>query len=383
MKRNWLFPLFAAATAVAVLTGCAAAAPSGSSNALSASSATITEDDGSLHMTQAGTVTSKTYEKKDTYAQFMACAAPFSTIPGLNQGMVPQGMGVCTANGRIYISGYFSEDAKLPSAIVALDAKTGDFTAEYYLYNADGTAFTSHVGGVAVTDQTLYVSAKLDNDGSYSVAAIPLADLNETGSQKVTVQTVISVPVSPSFLNYSAGTLWVGNFYHPDKDYDLSPEINHTTATADGDYGCYIVGYDLSNGGEEAFLAAAGGSYPTPDYILAAPDRIQGMTMLDNGIVVLSQSYGRKNDSNLLCYRLSLEDAPDTKTAVGSSGEVDTWVLDASRATKSVTAMPMTEALSAIPGENTCYVLFESGAMHYSDGKYRTDCLWKFTPDEA
>ena len=37
--------------------------------------------------------------------------------------------------------------------------------------------------------------------------------------------------------------------------------------------------------------------------------------------------------------------------------------------------MPMTEALCTDPDGNVL-VLFESGAMAYSDGKYRTDHVW-------
>ncbi len=379
MKKKWIRILCAAGAAAMLLSGCTAGkSPAGSGSTPASAALSASTNDGTLHMTQDNTVASKAYEKKDTYAQFLQKAQPFAAIPGLKQGMVPQGMGLCAQNERIYISGYFSADAELPSAIVALDASTGSFVSEYYLYNADGTPFCSHVGGVAVTEDTLYVSAKLDNDGSYSVAAIPLSDLAESGSQNVTIQTVVPVPVSPSFMSYANGVLWIGNFYYPAKDYGLSPEINFTTASADGTCGCYILGYAMGDK-EAAFLASSAGS-PMPDYVLVAPDRIQGMTMLENGTVILSQSYGRKSDSTLLCYKLALTDAADTQIAVGS-GSVKAWILDSARQTQAIQAMPMTEALSDIPGSNTCYVLFESGAMHYDDGKYRTDCLWKLNLD--
>ena len=33
----------------------------------------------------------------------------------------------------------------------------------------------------------------------------------------------------------------MGNFCHPKADYNLSSELNFTTPSADGEYGCYIL----------------------------------------------------------------------------------------------------------------------------------------------
>ena len=73
------------------------------------------------------------------------------------------------------------------------------------------------------------------------MAVFPLDQLHASGSHDVTVERTIPVPVSPSFLNYSRGILWMGNFCHPKADYNLSPELNFTTPSADGEYGCYIL----------------------------------------------------------------------------------------------------------------------------------------------
>ena len=104
-----------------------------------------------------------------------------------------------------------------------------------------------------------------------------------------------------------------------------------------------------------------------------APDRIQGMACCDDGTVLLSQSYGRKNNAALLRYDLD-PDRPDTTVSVGGS-QVPAFFLDSGTLRQTITAMPMTEAL-ALDGEGGVLVLFESGAMAYSDGKYRTDHVW-------
>lgn len=282
---------------------------------------------------------------------------------------IPQGMSYCADTGLVYISAYYKADA-VPSVIMALDEERGELVAEYRLYHTDGRPFVSHVGGLAAAEDHLYVSAALDNDGSYSVAIIPLEDLPTEGSHDITVEKTVSLPVSPSFLSYSQGILWVGNFYYPSANYDLSTGMNFTTGTADGDFGCYILGFVLEDG---STLGGAAGISPTPDYTLVAPDRIQGMVYCEDGTVLLSQSYGRRNNSTLLRYDLALDETENTISVDGSL--VPAFLLDSRALREAIIAMPMTEGLT-ISDDGSILVLFESGAVAYNDGKYRTDHIW-------
>lgn len=328
-----------------------------------------TAAENALTLSQTPSVTREKYLDEDAFSLFLSRAEKKYLIPGLNQAAIPQGMSYCESTGRVYISAYYKAD-NLPSVIMALDAESGASVAEYRLYQEDGSPFTSHVGGLAVTGDTLYLSAKQDQEGRYSLALLPLDSLSSTGSHDLTVETTLPLPLSPSFLNCSQGILWVGNFYHPAGDYGLSTGMDFTTQTADGDSGCYILGYDLSRSDA---LSAGPDGFPVPDYVLVAPDRIQGVVACDEESVLLSQSYGRKNNSTLLRYRLNLA-SPDRSLPVGSS-EVPAYLLDSGTLQEAITAMPMTEAL-CLGSDGNILVLFESGAMAYSDGKYRTDHVW-------
>ena len=187
------------------------------------------------------------------------------------------------------------------------------------------------------------------------------------------LEQTIPVPVSPSFLSCSHGYLWVGNFYHPGADYPLSDGMKYTTASADGeDYGCYIMGYDLSKG---SLSVADGDDYAQPDVVLVGPNKIQGVVVGEDDTVTLSQSYGRKNNASLLHYSLALGETLDTMLTV-QGRDVPGYILDSKRLKESVTAMPMTEAL-ADAKDGGIYVLFESGAVHYANGTFRTDHVWK------
>ena len=330
-------------------------------------------DPHALRLTQESNVRKATYEGKTAYEAFLAQAEKLFLIPGLKQVLTPQGIALCPVTGRTYISAYCVDN--VPSVIIITEADTNELVATYHLYNADGTPMTSHVGGIAVTETHLYVSDKMDSDGSYQIAAIPLSELPASGSHDITVTQTISMAMSPSMMNYSGGYLWVGNFYHPNADYVLSPNMDYTTQAADGsEYGCYILGFDMSQGHDRLLTEDA---YPMPDVILAAPNRIQGITLTDNGKVVLSQSYGRANDSTLLIYQLNPGEAPDLGLTLNGQ-VIPAYLLDDNRLTDSINSIPMSEGLTTT-SDGRVLVLYESGAIRYEDGKHRTSYVWALT----
>ncbi len=383
MKRKWIALLTAALLAVS-LVGCGAPAGAGSSQPAAPAepssqpeseappSEEPAHDPGAFRMSQTGSVRNEKFREQEEFGEFLGLAESCYLIPGLNEAMTPQGISWSEKTGLSYVTSYAMVDT-IPSAISAVDPVTGEFAAEYYLFQEDGSPFTSHVGGIAVVGDRVYVSAKLDNDGSYSIAEIPLADLPAAGSHDVTVKKTIPLPVSPSFLNYSEGMLWVGNFYHPKGNYNLSTGMQFTTPSADGDYGCYILGYPLASD-DEGLTVSEGERYPVPSVVLAAPDRIQGVVMVGD-TVYLSQSYGRTANSTILAYRLP-ELGSEGLTIDVSGKEVPAHILDSKNQTAAITAMPMTEGLCVGP-EGSVLVLFESGSSRYKDGKYRTDHVWK------
>ena len=112
-----------------------------------------------------------------------------------------------------------------------------------------------------------------------------------------------------------------------------------------------------------------------PDVVLVGPNKIQGVVVGEDDTVTLSQSYGRKNNASLLHYSLALGETLDTMLTV-QGRDVPGYILDSKRLKESVTAMPMTEAL-ADAKDGGIYVLFESGAIHYANGTFRTDHVWK------
>lgn len=326
---------------------------------------------GKLTMTQEANVAEESFTNNRDYLSFLKSAERYTLTPGLKQNTVPQGLARNPKTGYIYVSSY-SGASNTPSVILVMDP-TGKFVAEYTIYNADGTPFTGHVGGVAVTEDYLYFSGPTDKDGNYTLAEFPLSRLTLNGSQDIKIESTVAIPIATGWVFYADEMLWIGNFYLKGT-YDLGKIFNFTTKNSNGkEYGGYAAAYDLSNKEVKRIEVKKGDKYAVPDHVLATPDKVQGFAYRD-GCVTLSTSYGRKNTSYLMCYKIDLSKPKDNITADGITYPL--IVLDDTNMVKSIPTMPMTEGLT-YSADGEILVLFESAAKKYSDSRDPTDYIWK------
>ena len=339
-------------------------------------------DDAGLTCTQQHVVPDFS-SKNASYASdyFLGAAVPMDgsggradiCVPGLSSedNMIPQGIAVCPEKGLILVSAYYNTVAdgkpyydeimskQAPSVIYALDASTGAFVAQYDLYDRSGNMITNHLGGIAVSENNLYLAL------GRRIAYIPLSSLDAApGTMKnLTVDKYFTVApynnAMVSFLNYSDGVLWEGNFYDGSDSYN--------TQAIDG-VNSRILGFDLSgeNAEEEISNLLNGASSPVPSHVIDLPeevDSIQGVTA-DKETLFLSASFGRKNDSRLYYVSLDAAEKGADESAFGS-----------------VSALPMQEGIAACDGQ--IYAIFESAAWYYSgyDQSFvcssPTDVIWR------
>ena len=157
-------------------------------------------------------------------------------IPGLgsSSNYTPQGMTYWEAKNWILISAY--DDAAgstgRPSCIYAIDVASGKFVALFYIYNSNGTANTSHGGGIAVSEHNFYFA-----DSGSNVSYVPLSelDVSEETCKNITLKGTVSFSAelngaSTSYCCYDDGVLWVGNFYlDTESSYNQPANASHNS----------------------------------------------------------------------------------------------------------------------------------------------------------
>lgn len=313
-----------------------------------------------------GTAASDAYKK--AYPDYMANAAPDVVLPGLTDGenLVPQGIAYWAANNWLLVSYYVDkyDSANAGAAVIAaLDLNTNQTVGVYKFTKADGSAFTAHMGGIAVGTYNLYYT-----DGHHGIGYIPLTELTaETKTISISVGESVSIAsinngAETSYLSMSNGLLWTGNFYN--KDYSKVP----------GKYLSMMYGYEISGTDSASEFASLKAIAEKPTYVVAAPDsvdQIQGVAYR-NGQIILSRSYGRKNASALTIYSCTLDKNSTVDNPTVLSDKI-----------KEVKSLPMSEGIT-LAGTNMLYNLFESGAAYYREGKdgkgkgsNPTDQVWK------
>lgn len=313
-----------------------------------------------------GTAASDAYKK--AYPDYMANAAPDVVLPGLTDGenLVPQGIAYWAEKNWLLVSYYVDkyDSANAGAAVIAaLDLNTNQTVGVYKFTKADGSAFTAHMGGIAVGTYNLYYT-----DGHHGIGYIPLTELT-AGTKTISILVGESVSIASinkgaetSYLSMSNGLLWTGNFYN--EDYPKVP----------GKYHSMMYGYEISGTDSASEFASLKAIAADPTYVVAAPDsvdQIQGVAYR-NGQIILSRSYGRKNDSALTIYSCTLDKSSTVDNPTVLSDKI-----------KEVKSLPMSEGIT-LAGTNMLYNLFESGAAYYREGKdgkakgsNPTDQVWK------
>lgn len=294
----------------------------------------------------------------DEYGEFLSKGSPAFVIPALKEGYVPQGMCLLPSEQKLVISYYAGEKGE-NSILCLVDIASGQLEKSVRLLNEDGSVYTGHAGGLAATEKNLWAAT------SGNCQRLPIQELMAAANGD-TVQFVdhFVTGTRASFANAVDGVLWVGDFYYGGGGYDT--DKSHHMTTPDGSKNrAWAVGFQLDPSTENELKAESFANQSTtviPDYVLSIPHKIQGMTRLSDGTIVLSESYGRKNASHLLLHQDVLAQQPHSTVTIRDT-EVPLWYLDSNTLTRSITMPPMSEAVESA-GDGV-YLLFESGAASY------------------
>ena len=299
-------------------------------------------------------------EVKEKFSSFLQNSSSYYTIPGLRttnvlgsvcDSMVPQS--ICEMESYIIVGAYDSD--REVNSVMYVMSKSGTLLATVVMPN------DTHMGAMAYDGTTLWVGDTINYRMiSYTIAqikdAVYYTSMLGAKSVEISIDSCnkIALKTKPSYATYYDGVLWVGKFL----------EKNNTQTP-------YIYGYKLiySNG---FFINAPA------KYRIEAPVKTQGMTFYKRNstiYLVISQSYGRDNDSKLIVYKPTNYDSPTYTNGY--------YQIYKGNRTKDITMPSMSQGICW--NGVTMLMLFESGATVYSEKKHIfynvadliTDCFCK------
>lgn len=293
-------------------------------------------------------------------------------IPGLEQDLVPQGLGYYKKKNWLFTINYL--DDRRPGTLCVIDATTEQLVKSIVLYNQDGTPYTGHAGGVTVSMDHVWISSE-QFLYTLDVSDIVAAQNND----QLTFTNQIPVPVEAAYDVYDDDkkVLWVGEFYEP-SSYPTDPSHHLLNRAGEMQY-AWMVGYKLKPDTDmltKEQWDPASNEPATPDYVFSTIGKVQGAIVQKKGISLVT-SYGRANDSVLFRYEDPLKEQPNDHVTIGGK-DVPLWFLDGQNAKpiQSITAIPMKEG--AVLVKSDLYVSFESGANKYRyTGTYPRDRMLK------
>lgn len=320
-------------------------------------------------ITQTTVITESDIKEIENYNGFFEEFKADFTIPGLFEGIIPQGICYIGELDAFAVSGYY-EDGLFPSMLMLVDAETGKFTKAFPLQNVDGENYSGHAGGLAASEDFVYLTSE---DTCYVFETDDLKSLNNGEALKF--QSNFKLNTFGSFACYNDGVLWTGDFIESSEKGRANARKITTLGSGETFY-AYCEGYILKNGLPDVKRINSQNTGYIPDYMLAIPEQVQGMAFTNSGKIIFSTSYGRKNDSKIYIY----DDVLITErigTYTVDENEIDLLAFSNDLLKKTIIAPPMAEGITQ--GEKGQYIIFESGAEKYRNhrGKYPTDTAFK------
>jgi len=296
----------------------------------------------------------------EIFGEYNSVFQPGPVIPGLFQGAVPQGIAYVPGEELLLISNYMFDGRTGSLTVISLedDPAKGRFEKVLWFQNSDGSQHNGHMGGVAVSGGRLWIAS------SSSFYHVPLNEVLEAENNEVLLLgAALTTEVTCSVAGTDGETLYISEFRSRDGSYRT--KSSHYFETSDGRRNrALAAGFNLDPSEESIPSSRIGNGAVYPDFFLSIPDQVQGMAFIDE-YIILSQSYGRKNNSTLSIYRSPIGDEQDAEFTLSNGTTVPVWHLDSSNLISVLTAPPMTEGIVNIGGKLA--LLYESGSDKYRD----------------
>jgi hypothetical protein len=286
------------------------------------------------------------------YSEFYNTAEKEYLIPGLDDEFIPQGLCFIEKTNMIAVSGYMDDNRA--SRIYLIDADTGSSVKKVLIRNSDGTDYTGHGGGIVSYEDYLWISS---SSYAHRISLEDLLTQNDEGY--VDIIDRFDTNTNASFIYCKNSQLWVGEFYEK-KNYSTN-ESHHFLTADNKQQNAVVCIYDID------LSKPYGVSSTIPSKVISIADKVQGMCITQTDKIVLSISYGRKNDSYLYVYENIVNQSSDAVIDINGNN-INVLFLDTDHIVKIIKAPPMTEGL--MDYMDKVYILFESAASKYAKTSY-------------
>ncbi len=274
------------------------------------------------------------------YGEFYSTAESEIKMPGLGEGFIPQGLDKC--GDGFLISGYMKDKSASPLYYVT----EGGVCEKTLLFQADGSKFTGHSGGVAHYDDYVYVG------GSGGMYIFSLEDVMD-GDGKATQRGFFEAGMTASWVSLYGGHLYIGKFV--DGGSYEGEEWQACTTPAGDKNVSVIAAFRLNDRAEY-------GLEPVPEFAYSMREWVQGAAFTDEG-VILSTSSGI-NSSVLYFYERNDEYVGEI--SYGGEHRIPLYYLDSETLTYELKAIPMAEEIEVV--DDRVYISNESACTKYVFG---------------
>lgn len=299
------------------------------------------------------------------YDRFLNVKEDGAIVPGLAQGLVPQSLAYIPDQDWFIISGHRDD---LSSLVTVIDATTEQHVKSVQFQNTSGSIYHGHAGGVAVSENHLWIS---------SGGRLHFADLEEfinaEHGDTVPFLGYLNVDTRASFVTVHDGIIWVGDFGMSTSTSYETAEHHHFENRNGENHVAWAAGYPLDPDTDlipETTPLNEEGEY-IPKLVLSIGDQIQGILFYED-YIILSESFGRNNPSNLMIYTNPLDEDPH-KTIEINDTSVPLWFLDKLNHHDTWGLTPMVEETAV--KDNKIFIVYESGAEKFLDGIYAVSRL--------
>lgn len=277
------------------------------------------------------------------YPEFDEIVREEAAIPGLSDGIAPQGLCMLPENEQGYqfgMSGYMPDG--VPSRLYLI----AEGKSKYVTLTDDGQPLTTHFGGVACSGSYLLIAS-----GNEVVRVSLSRVLEAEAGAAVEIVDSLTTDMENAYCYYEDGLLYVGEFYRAG-NYETA-ETHRIAVDGEQNYGLiYVYEADESRPG--------GVKSGTPVKALSVRGLVQGIAVTQDRIY-LSTSYGLPNSTLYVYDNILQEESELSVTVNGTAVPVCFLSGDALRGTLTMPCMSEEICLSG----DRLYILFESMANKY------------------